>query len=275
MKIERGPVIASPAGTIAVDGVVAARTANPLGTLAVHAAGSLRTAFNAIGGAFVAAHQGRAVRLDFGPSGLLKDRLLTWPRGGVFASANMEHPEALARAGRAGPVQPFARNVLCALVGPGTKVTTATLVERMLDPAIKLGTSTPNADPSGDYAWEFFERIEHSGIDGARAWLEAKAQQLVGGSMAPPPESRLGAVYARLLASGQADIVLTYCTNATQAIRENPALRIVDIPHALQVGARYGVTVLTGSDASAQEFVDFLLGERGQVLLAAQGFGTS
>jgi len=33
--------------------------------------------------------------------------------------------------------------------------------------------------------------------------------------------------------------------------------------------------VLAGSDASAQEFVDFLLGERGQVLLAAQGFGTS
>jgi len=33
------------------------------------------------------------------------------------------------------------------------------------------------------------------------------------------------------------------------------------------------VTVLAGSDASAQQFVDFLLGERGQSLLAAEGFG--
>jgi molybdate transport system substrate-binding protein len=243
-------------------------------SVVVHAAGSLRGAFNIVGAAFVAAHPGHAVRLDFGPSGLLRDRLLTAADGGVFASANMEHPEALARAGRAGPVRPFARNVLCALVAPGIDATTATLVERMLDPAIKLGTSTPKADPSGDYAWQLFERIERSGIDGAHAWLEAKAQQLVGGSVAAPSESRLGSTYARLLGSGQADIVLTYCTNATQAVRENAALRIVDVPHAIQVGARYGVTVLAGSDASAQEFVDFLLGERGQVLLATQGFGT-
>ena len=159
--------------------------------VAVYAAGSLRSAFNTIGAAFVAAHPGHSVRLDFGPSGLLRGRLLAAPRGGVFASANMEHPEALARAGRAGPVRPFASNVLCALVRPGISVTTATLVDRMLDPSIKLGTSTPNADPSGDYAWEFFARVEHSGVDGARAWLEAKALQLVGGSTAPTPESRL------------------------------------------------------------------------------------
>ena len=243
-------------------------------SVAVHAAGSLRSAFNTIGAAFVAAHPGSAVRLDFGPSGLLKDRLMTAAGGGVFASANMEHPEALARAGRAGPVQSFARNVLCALVAPGIELTTATLVERMLDPAVTLGTSTPKADPSGDYAWELFDRIERSGVVGARAWLEAKAMQIVGGSMAPPSESRLGSTYARLLGSGQADVVLTYCTNATQAVSENPALRIVDVPRAIQVGTRYGVTVLTGSDASAPEFVDFLLGERGQALLAGQGFGT-
>ena len=54
----------------------------------------------------------------------------------------------------------FARNRLCALVRPGLAVEPATLLDRMLDAAIKLGTSTPRADPSGDYAWEVFRKAE-------------------------------------------------------------------------------------------------------------------
>ena len=41
-----------------------------------------------------------------------------------------------------------------------TGVTTKNLLERMLHPAVKLGTSTPRADPSGDYAWEIFKRSD-------------------------------------------------------------------------------------------------------------------
>ena len=72
----------------------------------------------------------------------------------------MEHPAALAKADKAGPVQMFARNRLCALVKPGLPVTSDNLLERMLDPQIKLGTSTPKADPSGDYAFEVFAKAD-------------------------------------------------------------------------------------------------------------------
>jgi molybdenum ABC transporter molybdate-binding protein len=242
-------------------------------TIVVHAAGSLRGAFTAIGSAFVAEHPGQAVRLDFGASGLLKDRLLVSPGGGVFASANMAHPEALARAGRAGPVRPFARNVMCALVRPGVEATTATLIERMLDPAVKLGTSTPKVEPSGDYAWQLFDRVERSGVVGARARLEAKALQLTGGAVFPAAEVSGRSVYAALVAAGKADIFLTYRTNASIATREEPTLRVVAVPEAIEVAACYGVAVLSASAPSAQDFVDFLLGPRGQALLAAQGFG--
>lgn len=44
-------------------------------------------------------------------------------RADVFASANMEHPQALAALGRAGTVSRFARNALCALVSPRVHVT--------------------------------------------------------------------------------------------------------------------------------------------------------
>ena len=185
----------------------------------------------------------------------------------------MAHPEALARAGRAGPVRAFARNAMCALVRPGVDATTATLVERMLDPAVKLGTSTPKVEPCGDYAWELFDRVERSGVVGARARLAAKALQLTGGPVFPVAEVSGRSVYAALVAAGKADIFLTYRTNASIAAREEPTLRVVAVPEAIQVAACYGVAVLSASEPSAQDFVDFLLGPRGQALLAAQGFG--
>src|SRR5262245_31124587 len=92
----------------------------------------------------------------------------------------MEHPQALATAGKSGPVVLFARNRLCALVRPGLAVESATILDRMLDANVKLGTSTPRADPSGDYAWEVFRKAD-SLRPGAFAVLAGKALQLTGG----------------------------------------------------------------------------------------------
>jgi ABC-type molybdate transport system substrate-binding protein len=111
----------------------------------VHAAGSLRSALNDSAAAFEATQPGVKVRLTYGPSGLLKDRIASGEPSDVFASANMTHPEALTAAGKAGPVQRFARNAMCALVRPGLDVTPDNLVQRMLDPTLKLGVSTPRA----------------------------------------------------------------------------------------------------------------------------------
>jgi molybdate transport system substrate-binding protein len=103
---------------------------------------------------------GVTVTAKFGASGLLKDEITGGAKAEVFASANMEHPQALARANRSGPVVLFARNKLCALVRPGLAVEPATLLDRMLDAQLKLGASTPKADPSGDYAWQVFRKAD-------------------------------------------------------------------------------------------------------------------
>ena len=119
----------------------------------LYAAGSLRAALTEVARAFTAAY-GVRVDLEFGASGLLRERLERGEAGDVFASANMEYPQALARSGKAGPVVMFTRNQLCALARVEVGLTMDTLLDRMLDPTIALGTSTPRADPSGDYAWE-------------------------------------------------------------------------------------------------------------------------
>ena len=239
--------------------------------LAVFAAGSLRAPLTEIAQAFEAIHAGQRVVLTFGASGLLKDRIAGGEHADVFASANMEHPQALAVAGKAAPVTRFARNALCALAAPGVAVTSNTLVERMLDPAVKVGTSTPKADPSGDYAWMMFERVEKAGRSGAFKTLSEKARQLTGGPTSPPAPSGRN-VYAALVSGGQVDIFITYCTNAKAAAAEVPALQVVEVPAQINVSADYGVTRTTDAVPLAADFISFLLGREGQSILARHGF---
>jgi molybdate transport system substrate-binding protein len=235
----------------------------------LHAAGSLRTALTAVATAYEAA-TGQQVQAKFGPSGILKDEIVSGAPAAVFASANMDHPRALATAGKSGPVVLFARNRLCALVRAGLAVTADTLLDRMLDPGVKLGTSTPKADPSGDYAWEVFGKADAVN-PGARAVLERKAQQLTGGAgSAAPPAGR--ALYGWHVAEGRADIFLTYCTNAVEAQKQNPGQQIVALPAALAVGADYGLTVLDGAPPQAYRFAMYILSAEGQRILAAHGF---
>lgn len=236
----------------------------------LYAAGSLKAAMADIAAAFQR-ESGIAVTATLGASGLLRDRIANGEKAEVFASANMAHPQSLAKAGRAGAVRAFALNQLCALAGPKVAVTPATLLERMLDPAIKLGTSTPKADPSGDYAWDLFEKAEEART-GAQKALEAKARQLTGGPNSPPPPKDRN-VYGVIVEKGEADIFLTYCTNAVRAKKEVPSLQIVTIPAALAVGAEYGLTVVHGARPEAERFAAFILSSAGRDILAHHGFG--
>lgn len=240
--------------------------------ITVYAAGSLRSAFTEIARDHESAG-GAKVRFVFGASGLLRDRLRGGERADVFASANLEHPRSLADDGRAGEVRTFARNALCALATPGFRLDGATLAARLLDPSVRVGTSTPRADPSGDYAFMMFERIESTGAGpaGSAAALKAKALQLTGGPNSPPPPADRN-VYGELVAQGQADVFITYCTNAALARREQPALQVLPVPEAINVFASYGLVVMKPEGAEARRFADHLLGASAQARLAALGF---
>ena len=235
----------------------------------LHAAGSLRGALTEVADAFDA-ETGIKVEAKYGPSGTLRDEIAGGGRAQVFASANMEHPQSLATAGRSSPVVLFVRNRLCALVKPGLSVTPETLLESMLRDDIKLGTSTPKADPSGDYAFAVFAKADAVKA-GSRKILEQKAQQLTGGpSSASGPAGR--SVYGWHLAEGRADIFLTYCTGAVVAQRENPEQQIVMLPDALAVGADYGMTVMNDSPPAAYRLALFVVSAKGQQILAKHGF---
>jgi ABC-type molybdate transport system substrate-binding protein len=238
-------------------------------TVLLYSAGSLNPALTDVSKAYQAA-SGNAVQATFGPSGLLKDKIAGGAAAHVFASANMDHPQALAVVKKSGPVSMFARNKLCALVRPGLNAAPENLLDRMLDSQIKVGISTPKADPSGDYAFEVFAKADAL-RPGARAALEAKALQLMGGPQsATPPAGRL--VYGWHIAEGRADIFLAYCTGAIAAQQQNPGQQVVALPDDISVGADYGLTVMTGAPAAAQQFAQFILSPQGRNIIVGYGF---
>jgi molybdenum ABC transporter molybdate-binding protein len=238
----------------------------------LHAAGSLRTALDEVAAAYEK-QSGVRVIAKYGASGTLREEIERGTRAEVFASANMEHPLLLAKAGKSSPVALFARNQLCALVRPDLPVTPGNLLDRMMDAKVKLGTSTPRADPSGDYAWEVFRKADAQRA-GTFTALSHKALQLTGApSSVTAPAGRN--LYGMLVSQGRADIFLTYCTNALEAMRENPGQHVVTLPDNLAVGADYGLTVMNNASPAAYRFALFILSADGQRILANHGFAAA
>ncbi|MEA3140165.1 MAG: molybdate transport system substrate-binding protein [Gammaproteobacteria bacterium] len=237
----------------------------------LHAAGSLRAAMTDIAKAYTGTY-GISVQTNFGASGAMRDRLASGEPGDVFASADMGNPQALMRTGKAGPVVLFARNHLCAIVRPGLAVTSENILTKMLDPSIKVGTSTPGSDPGGDYAWEVFRKADAQ-RPGSRATLEAKALKIgnAAGSMAVPPSATNAVVW--LFNEKRVDIFLAYCTGGRSIAAELPGVATVALPPTLAVEATYGLTLLTaGNRDRAAQFAFYILSPAGQKILADHGF---
>ncbi|BEO60285.1 molybdate ABC transporter substrate-binding protein [Serratia marcescens] len=229
------------------------------------AAGSLRLAFAPLLSAFQR-DTGQKVSAEFGPAGLLRQRIENGERPQLFASANVAHPQRLADLGIAGAVQIFAHNRLCATVRNVPTLTERPLPEVLCDPRWRLATSTPGADPSGDYAQRLFERCEQSWPGQGEA-LRRRALPLVGGiDSAPVPVGRLAAEF--LITSGQADIFLGYASYAP-ALAAYPTLAVRALPPPLDIEADYGLCLL---DEEAQRLAAFILSEQGQEILSRHGF---
>jgi molybdate transport system substrate-binding protein len=163
----------------------------------------------------------------------------------------------------------FTRNRLCAMGRAKLGLTQDNVLDKLLDPAVRLATSTPHADPAGDYTWAVFARAE-AVHPGAQAILQAKAQQLFGGPNTQPLVPGHGAAQGIFLAD-RADVMLGYCSGADAIKRDIPDLTSAPLPAALTVGPAYGLIVLSDHLLAAR-FALFVMSERGQAILLEHGF---
>ncbi|HEY1844657.1 MAG TPA: substrate-binding domain-containing protein [Buttiauxella sp.] len=235
--------------------------------LKVMAAGSLRRVWAPLMTRFET-ETGMKTQTRFGPAGLLRQRIEAGEECDLFASANLAHPLALKLAGLAQEVHPFAGNRLCLTVAKQALHEGEGWLDLLRRDELRLATSTPVSDPSGDYTWQFFERIEqlHPG-SGER--LKERAQQLVGGpSSLKVPEGELASAW--LIRRGYADIFIGYLSYAP-ALRGESDVAVVDIPLDYNIRSVYALAQCQGA---AKPLADYLLSDGTQRFLVDAGFET-
>jgi ABC-type molybdate transport system substrate-binding protein len=164
----------------------------------------------------------------------------------------------------------FARNALCIVTDASRPLDGGNLAETLLKPDIRIGTSTPVADPAGDYTWEMFHLIEAQ-RPGAFEILAKKAQQLFGNATTPVQVNGRPRWLAAL-DDHEVDLLITYCSSAKQIAREEPNYKSVELPPQLSVGPEYGLTVSRNAAPGAAAFAMYLLSPQGQSSLKSSGF---
>jgi molybdate transport system substrate-binding protein len=133
---------------------------------------------------------------------------------------------------------------------------------------VRVKTSTPIADPSGDYAWAIFDRIEEM-RPGSGALLKSKAQALM--SVKATPATPTQSAAAALFISHQIDMSLTYCSGFPALQKEVPDLTSFPVPPRLDPHPVYGMAVLSDKPG-ALRLALFLMSEPGQAIIARNGF---
>lgn len=232
-------------------------------TLHLFSAGSFRAALADL----AAAWPGDAISSRCAPAGLLREAIENGETCDLYLSADAANVEKLARRlplrGRA----TIARNRLILTCRDDACTRERDALQLLLDDSLRLATSTPQADPGGDYAWQVFDRIDAL-YPGAGGKLKARARQLVGGrtpGITIPPGIPAAAI---LIAHDYADISLGYAHYAAQ-LANIAGLRVVPLPETIAVTARYTAASLS---VPADALLAWLTTPPAQAIIQRHGF---
>lgn len=217
-------------------------------TLQVYAAASLQEPFAEIGEEFEAAHEGVEVAFNLAGSSTLVQQIRQCAPADVFASANPQNMDTLVEAHLAAPVD-FTSNTLMIAVPPGNPAGITDLASLTRDGLHLVLCATEV--PCGAAA----ETLEES----------------AGLTFAPVSEEQSVTDVLNKVTSGQADAGLVYVTDIARA---GDAAEGIEFPEAQDAVNTYPITPIRGADHAGlgEEFVDLVLSEPGQQILADHGF---
>ncbi|MFN6567596.1 molybdate ABC transporter substrate-binding protein [Dendronalium sp. ChiSLP03b] len=248
---------------------------HPAFAVTLYGAGSLRNSLTEVANSFTQEYK-ISVTTRFGPSGLTRELIeqelsQTGKSADVFASADINNPLTLFQQGLSEPVETFASNRLVVVARSRLSLRSDNLLSKLLDPQIRVGTSTPLADPLGDYTQQVFRKADQIN-PGSFQQLNQKALRLSGGANSPlVPAGRVNLVYF-LEDTQQVDIYLSYYTIALSALKQSSNLQVVELPENLAVKVDYGLTVLKDASPEGTKLADYILSPIGQKILTNYGF---
>jgi len=210
------------------------------------------------------------ISLELGPSGVLRQRIEKGEHADLFISADLTHPRALLRRGLTERIIALAHNEVC-LFGYFTPVSSLEeIIHTLLDPGLRLGTSTPKDDPGGDYAFAVFRLVDRL-RPGSYAILASKALQLVGGKNSPSQPGRQHPVLA-LFTDEKIDAFLGYYTSALAIKAELPTLHIARLPEKLCQKTDYAMVKTVAAHRLTDQIIQLILGDEGRSILKEYGF---
>lgn len=233
----------------------------------VYAAGSLRGVIDQLKKTPGALPDGTTLDVTFGPSGRLRQRIEAGAEVDLFLSADIGSPKKLFVEQHAlmGAI-PFARNRMCLIAKATTGLNATNVLATMLDPKLRVATSTPLADPGGDYAMAVFGRADAM-QPGAGKILKAKARYLLGGAYSPlPGHGSAASIFIRK----DADMLISYCNGLDALTNDVPDLVFVAMPNALDPKPVDGMAVLSDKP-EVLRLALFILSEEGQTIISKAG----
>lgn len=214
------------------------------------ATSSLTDAFTEVGAVFEEANPGTDVVLNFAASSELVAQINEGAPADVFASADLVTMTRLTDAGNnAGEPVVFATNFAEIIVAPGNPEGISGLAD-LADPGLTVMLCAPEA-PCGRYAAQVLGRV--------------------GVTVRPKSYEESVTAVVTKVTLGEADAGIVYATDVRAA---GDAAEGVAIPAKHNVVAEYpiAVTEQASNAAAAEAFVDFVLSNRGQEILASYGF---
>lgn len=220
------------------------------GEVLVSAAASLTDAFAEVESAFEAANPGVDVVLNLAGSSGLREQILEGAPADVFASANTSNMDQVAEAGEvASDPQIFVRNLLQIAVPAGNPAGVTGLEDFGRDELL-IGLCAEDV-PCGDFARE---ALANAGVTPAIDTNEPDVRALL-----------------TKVEAGELDAGITYVTDVAST---DGAVEGVEIPEDLNAIAEYPIAVLANAPnpMGAAAFVDFVLSDEGQAILARYGF---
>ena len=220
-------------------------------TLTVFAAASLTSSFEQLGESFEKSHEGVQVDFNFAGSSDLVAQVQSGAPADVFASADEANMEKLTADDLQGSdPELFATNTLEIATPPDNPADVQSL-EDLADPDINLVICAPEV-PCG--------AASQSVAEAAGVTLE------------PDSEEQSVTDVLGKVTSGEADAGLVYVTDVITA---GDAVQGIEFPESASVVNSYPIATVADSENAdlAQEFVDLVLSDEGQQVLADAGFG--
>ncbi len=230
--------------------------------MTIFAAASLTASFSEIGEGFEAANEGVTVEFNFAGSQALATQLVEGASADIFASANTAQMERVVEADLNGeaPII-FARNQLVIIV-PSKNPAGVQAPNDLGEPDLNLVLAAEEV-PVGRYAREMLAALS-AATEFREQFPSFSTFHIVSN------ETNVNHVITRVRL-GEADAGIVYATDVTPEVAKE--VEMIPIPDALNVIAAYPITVMAAGDASlASEFIDFLLSDEGQRIMASWGF---